>query len=209
MCRCGGQNRAGRTVSQTHRWPGRAEKDPLPPNVAACFQGGNEGWFNWRIPYVVRAPSQRSAARRRRWELRCHRAALTPAAASRTPQQPVLIISISSSADRTLLRRVSQSQKAPGPCPLPGAGASPWSAWHRQIAELSECVQHRQPCMCISHIFIINTIFHFNGFFLLLKAGKRRKEEHNALKAHGINRMVLINVYTSKAGRKKCRCYTA
>lgn len=58
---------------------------------------------------------------------------------------------------------------------------------------------------------MINTIFHFNGFFffLLLKAEKRRKEEHNALKAHGINRMVLINVYTSKAGRKKCRCYTA
>lgn len=30
----------------------------------------------------------------------------------------------------------------------------------------------------------------------------KRKGKHNALKAHGINRMVLINVYTSKAGRK-------
>lgn len=58
--------------------------------------------------------------------------------------------------------------------------------------------------MGIALIFIINTIFHFNGFLLLLlkERGGRRKGKHNALKAHGINRMVLINVYTSKAGRK-------
>lgn len=112
---------------------GRADKNLLPPDAAACFAGGNKGHFNWRIPYVLQAPSQRSAIPAAHMSPSC---SYTCPTASPTPRQPVLIISISSSTDFTLLSRVSRSQKAPGLCPLPGAGASPWSAGHHQIAEL-------------------------------------------------------------------------
>ena len=55
---------------------------------------------------------------------------------SLTPRQPVLIISILSLADFTRLRRVSPSRRAPGPRPLPGAGASPRSAPGARVAGL-------------------------------------------------------------------------
>lgn len=64
------------------------------------------------------------------------RCSSTCPAGSLTPWQPVLIISIFSSADFTLLRRVSQSWKTPGLRPFPGGRASCWVALHNQISEI-------------------------------------------------------------------------
>ena len=51
----------------------------------------------------------------------------------------------------------------------------------------------------------------FFFFFLVEKKEERRRKKgkHNAVRAHGINRMVLINVHTSKAREKEGACYTA
>lgn len=74
---------------------------------------------------------------------------------SLTPRQPVLIISILSLADFTLLRRVSPSRRAPGPRPLPGAGASPPSAPGPRVAELLR-VQAPRPALGVHLSYFYN-----------------------------------------------------
>lgn len=75
-------------------------------------------------------------------------------AASLTSRQPVLLISISSSAGFTLLGRVSQAQRAPGPCALPGTGASPRSTPRLQIAKTGRSACHTTSPRCAELIFL-------------------------------------------------------
>ena len=139
--------------------------------------------------------------------------------ASPAAWRPVFIISIISSADFTLLSRVSQSPRkhqAHAPSPL-GRRESPRAAWHAPIAGLETGATPRALSVHGSYFYNQYNIslkwlgvFFFFFFFGCKEGGqKKKKGKHNALRAHGINRMVLINVHTSQGREKKCACYTA
>ena len=105
--------------------------------------------------------------------------------ASPAAWRPVFIISIISSADFTLLSRVSQSPgKHQAHAPFPPGLHERAHGLHGMLRSLdSKPGPPHGPSVCMAHIFTISTIFHFNGWFFLffwLKRRGREEEERQA-----------------------------
>ena len=104
--------------------------------------------------------------------------------ASPAAWRPVFIISIISSADFTLLSRVSQSPgKHQAHAPFPPGLHERAHGLHGTLRSLdSKLGPPHGPSLCMAHIFTISTIFHFNGwfFFFWLKGRGREEEERQA-----------------------------